>query len=305
MRKQWMAISLICALALPGMTAAAETETWEIWGENMAVEAEAADYDFEKAFDPADFRPILTPYLVENQEEAKGNIIVLSGGADRFRSDEEEGVPCCEFLQGIGYNAYLLDYRVQPYLSADATLDVQRAIRYLKHVGEEKGIGALDKLGAMGFSAGAMHCFGQAIAFADHITPASVYPDYVCDEIDAEEALVQVVGCVYAAGMPHDTAGKDIDIANPILLLEEGDANAPSALPAFFFAGASGHFASGFCVTAYQTLNPLTECELHMYGGINGPFGLGMAYDGADQMREQLEAFLDYEFGYRSREKRE
>ena len=38
-----------------------------------------------------------------------------------------------------------------------------------------------------------------------------------------------------------------------------------------------------------------------MYGGIKGPFGLGTLYDGADQMRDQLEAFLDFQFGYRDR----
>jgi hypothetical protein len=65
--------------------------------------------------------------------------------------------------------------------------------------------------------------------------------------------------------------------------------------------GASGHFASGFCVTAYQTLNALTDCELHMYAGIKGPFGLGTEYDGADQMRSQLDAFLGYTFGYHDR----
>ncbi len=305
MKKSLLALGaglLLGALTLSVSAMAEEgSEVWYIWGEQMAVEGEAADYDFEGAHDPADFRPCLTPYLLENQEEVKGNIIVCSGGADRFRSNDSEGIPCCEYLNSIGYNAYLLDYRVQPYASADATLDVQRAIRYVKYVAEEKGIGSIDKLGTIGFSAGAMHCYAQAIAFADHITPDSVYADYVCDEVDQEEALVQVVGCIYAAGMPHDTQGLPVDIANPVLLLEEGDPNTPSALPAFFFAGGSGHFASGFCVTAYQTMNPLTESELHMYGGINGPFAMGDKYDGSDQMRSQLEAFLGYEFGYRER----
>ena len=294
-----------CVLAMPA-SAEEAGDVWYIWGEgNMATEPEAAEYDFEGAFDPADFLPSITPFMLEDQEAAKGNVLVCSGGADRARSDGEEGIPCCEFLNSIGYNAFLLDYRVRPYRSGSATLDVQRAIRYLKHYAADYGIGAIDKLATLGFSAGAMHCYGQAIAFSDAISPATVYESYVPDEVDEESAAVSVVACIYAVGMPHDTKGMDVDIANPILLLEEGDENGPSQLPAFFFAGGSGHFASGFCVTAYQTMNPLTECELHMYGGINGPFWLGDLYDGADQMRQQLEAFLDYEFGYRSREKRE
>ena len=232
-------------------------------------------------------------------------MIVCSGGGDRARSNDMEGIPACEYLNAIGYNASLLDYRVQPWRSASATLDVQRAVRFLKHNGAAYGVGALDKIALMGFSAGAMHCYGEAIAFAGSISPSAMYGDYVSDEIDAESANVAAVVCVYAAGMPHDTSGEDVEIKAPILLLDEGDANASEELPAFFFAGASGHFASGFCVTAYQALNPLTDCELHMYAGIKGPFGLGSEYDGADQMRNQLEAFLDYRFGYRDRNKRD
>lgn len=306
-----MPVRLLCLLTLLAfclpLAALAESddaELWYIWGDNMATEPEAADYDFEKAYDPADFRPTITPYLLADQADAKGNVLVCSGGGDRVRSNGEEGVPTCEFLNSIGYNAFLLDYRVRPNRSGSATLDVQRAVRYLKHYGEELGIANLDKLATMGFSAGAMHCYGQAIAFAGNITPDTVYEDYTCDEVDQESADVTAVVCVYAAGMPHDTHAEDVDISDPVLLLDENDPNAPEQLPAFFFAGASGHFASGFCVTAYQTLNPLTSCELHMYAGIDGPFGLGTQYDGADQMRDQLEAFLDFQFGYRDRDKR-
>ena len=300
-----MAAILMITAALPALAEEDAEEVWYIWGDSMATEAEAADYSFEKAFDSEDFRPTITPYLLADQANAKGNVLVCSGGGDRVRSNGDEGVPTCEYLNSIGYNAFLLDYRVRPYRSGSATLDVQRAVRYLKHYGPELGIANPDKIATMGFSAGAMHCYGQAIAFSGNITPDSVYSDYVCDEVDQESADVTAVVCVYAAGMPHDTHGEDVDISAPILLLDEGDPNAPEALPAFFFAGASGHFASGFCVTAYQTLNPLTTCELHMYGGIDGPFGLGTLYDGADQMRDQLEAFLDFRFGYRDREKRE
>ena len=302
-----LCLLMMAALCLPLM-AAAETEDaglWYIWGDNMATESEATDYSFEKAFDPEDFRPAITPYLLADQGSAKGNVLVCSGGGDRVRSNGEEGVPTCEYLNSIGYNAFLLDYRVRPYRSGSATLDVQRAVRYLKHYGEELGIANLDKIATMGFSAGAMHCYAQAIAFSDSITPDTVYENYTCDDVDQVSADVTAVVCVYAAGMPHDTLCEDVDISNPILLLEEGDPNTPEQLPAFFFAGASGHFASGFCVTAYQTLNPLTSCELHMYAGINGPFALGTQYDGADQMRDQLEAFLEFQFGYRDREKKE
>ena len=292
-------ILALCLLTLFSLSATAES--FPIWGEAMPAEPEAAEYSFEKAFDPADFMPTLTAYLVEDQDTAKGVVIVCSGGGDRARTNDKEGIPACEWLKGIGYNAFLLDYRVQPWRSADATLDVQRAVRWVRHNAGALGLDASENIALMGFSAGAMHCYGEGIAFSGDIAPDSVYPDYACDEVDAESADVGAVACVYAAGMPHDAKGADVDIKAPVLRLEDGAPNAPEQLPAFFFAGASGHFASGFCVTAYQALNPLTDCELHMYAGIKGPFGLGTEYDGADQMRDQLEAFLNYSFGGQGR----
>ena len=91
--------------------------------------------------------------------------------------------------------------------------------------------------------------------------------------MDEENADVAAVMAIYAAGMPHDASGNAIDVKEPVLvpkMAEDGE----EQLPAFFFAGASGHFASGFCVKAYEALNDLTTCELHMYGGISKPFGM-------------------------------
>ena len=306
--KRIIALVLMATILLTAAAFAEEEtqcETWDIWGEQMATEPEAGEYSFEKAFDPEDFRPTITPYLLGDQTSAKGNMLVCSGGGDRARSDTAEGIPACEYLNSIGYNAFLVDYRVAPYRSGTMTLDVQRAVRYLRHNGKTLGIGALEHIGLMGFSAGAMHSYGVAIAFSGNITPDSVYPDYVCDAVDEESADVDVVCCIYAAGMAHDTKAEPVDIAEPILLLDETDPNYPAQLPGFFFAGASGHFASGFCLKAYELLNPLTICELHMYGGLKGPFAMGDQYDGADQMRDQLEAFLDFQFGYRDRNRRD
>lgn len=232
--KQILTLLLAALLALPlapALAEEAEVETWDIWGEQMATEPEAADYDFEKAFDPADFRPTLTPHLLADQSAAKGNVIVCSGGGDRARSNSGEGVPTCEYLNEIGYNAYLLDYRVSPYRSGTMTLDVQRAVRYLKHNAQSLGIGSIENLGLMGFSAGAMHCYGVGIAFGGDITPDSVYPDYVCDEVDAESADVDVVVCVYAAGMAHDTKAEPVDISEPVLLLGRGRPQRPRGAP--------------------------------------------------------------------------
>ena len=306
MKRKFVAAGMVVGImaACTGVSAQTNAENaWEIWGGALAVESEASEYDFSGAFDDADFQPEMIPYLIEDQDEVKGNIIICSGGGDKARSNDYEGIPACEFYNSIGYNAFLLNYRVAPYETVDATLDVQRAIRYLKHYGVKYQIGALDKIATMGFSAGAMHCYAQAVAFSGTVTPDKIYKDYTCDAIDKENADVTAVLAIYAAGMPHDAQGNAIDVKEPIL--KPDTENEEEALPAFFFAGASGHFASGFCVQAYQELNALTTCELHMYGGISKPFGMGYEFVGSDQMTSQIEAFLNVRFGYTTQEIKE
>ena len=301
--KKCAALFITAGLFLNCFNVSAEeikNDTWNIWGKNIATE-DSADYDFTGAFDDENFSPNIEAFLAEDQNAVKGNVFVCSGGGDKARENDYEGIPACEFYNSIGYNAYLVNYRVAPYETIDATLDLQRAIRYVKHHGEEYGIGALDKIATMGFSAGAMHCYAQALSFAGNITPDKIYSDYICDEVDSENADITAAIAVYAAGMTHDENGNAVDVKEPVLKPESlsGDSN----IPAFFFAGASGHFASGFCVEAYQVLNDFTTCELHMYGGIARPFGMGDEFVGSDQMASQIEAFLDVRFGYLSQEK--
>ena len=300
--KKWIFLFITVGLLLNCFSASAEeikNDTWNIWGENIATE-DSADYDFTGAFDDETFSPNIEVFLLEDQNVVKGNVFVCSGGGDKTRGNDYEGIPACEFYNSIGYNAYLVNYRVAPYETVDATLDLQRAIRFVKHYGEEYGIGALDKIATMGFSAGAMHCYSQGLAFSGNITPDSIYDEYNCDDVDQENADVTAVIAVYAAGMPHDEKGNAIDVKAPILI--PGNLNDEN-IPAFFFAGASGHVASGFCVDAYQELNDLTLCELHMYGGVNQPFGMGNEYVSADQMASQIEAFLNVRFGYQEQKK--
>ena len=42
------------------------------------------------SYDNADFRPFLVPYLVSDQSQAKGTLIVLSGGGNTTRSNPNE-----------------------------------------------------------------------------------------------------------------------------------------------------------------------------------------------------------------------
>ncbi len=170
---------------------------WKIWGEKMAVEDPLPTEGWEISYDNEGFEPFLNPYVLEDQSEVKGNVVIIAGGGSTHRNNVVEGYPVAEFFNENGYNAYVLQRRVNPYAAADQYLDLGRAIRYIRHNAEEKGIAAADTIITVGFSAGGMNIL-QAISYQyGNVTPDTVYPDYVCDEVDAENADIQIAIPVY------------------------------------------------------------------------------------------------------------
>ena len=80
-------------------------------------------------------------------------IVVCPGGAYAFKAFDQEGYDAGKWMQKFGVSAYVLDYRVLPYHHPCALMDVQRAIRYLRHHAKELNLNP-KMIGVMGFSAG-------------------------------------------------------------------------------------------------------------------------------------------------------
>lgn len=97
--------------------------------------------------------PYLIPYLAEEGDSA---VIVIPGGGFAYKSisdSDKEGKDIAKKLQENGINAFVLNYRSNPYEYPIPELDVQRAVRYIKYHSKEYGINQ-DKIGLIGFSAG-------------------------------------------------------------------------------------------------------------------------------------------------------
>lgn len=174
-----------------------KSTVWEIWGENMACEEPYPTEGWEISYDNEGFRPFLNPYMIEDQENVKGNVIIIAGGSNTHRNNVVEGYPVAEFFNENGYNAYVLQRRVNPYAAEDQWLDLGRAIRYIRYYAEEKGIGNADVIITCGFSAGGMNIMSAIAKQYGHVTPDTVYPDYVCDEVDAMSADMTVAIPIY------------------------------------------------------------------------------------------------------------
>jgi len=125
--------------------------------------------------------PALIPFL-SSGNHPKGAVIICAGGSYGWK-EPEEAFSHAEWLGDIGVRAFVLDYRVNPYTTTHALMDVQRAVRFLRFNASAYGIDP-NHIAVMGFSAGghlsAMLCeqfdLGDANA-ADSVEWVSCRPD--------------------------------------------------------------------------------------------------------------------------------
>ena len=173
---------------------------------------------FEESFgQPA---PSLTPYLLPGGG-ARGAVIVCPGGGYVVKADHE-GAPIAERLNELGFHAFVLDYRVAPYRHPVPLLDVQRAIRLVRHRAQEFGV-LPDKIAILGFSAGG-HLVCTAATHYDAGDPAAL------DPIDRESCRPDLfVPCYAVASLtgPPPAPGPDRGILRdrghaPLLPLAHG-----------------------------------------------------------------------------------
>lgn len=267
-----------------------EESVWYIWGDSMPTASEFTEDDFRFSFDGEDFRPFLVPFLAEDSLNARGNIIILAGGAFEVRANFVEGFPTAEAFRALGYNAFVLQYRVAPYSSVHASVDLQRAIRYIVYNAEKYELGGIDNIATVGFSAGAMTILAQVRDFYGDVQLDALFPDYIPDTVDEVNADYSVMVIIYGARPGFETDNPNI----PSALIIHGR-NDTTVGP----AGA---------IDLFEQLSSLVPTELiifadapHGFGLGNGVPGLFDGFHGVDQWLRAAETFLRVEFGQMER----
>ena len=91
--------------------------------------------------------PTLEAFLPEPSKSNGKAVVVCPGGGYFILAYEKEGQEVAQWLSSLGYNAYVLAYRI-PNDRKGALQDVQRAIRLVRSKGATQ-------VGVIGFSAGA------------------------------------------------------------------------------------------------------------------------------------------------------
>ena len=264
-----------------------------IWGDNMAQADDAADYDFFLAADNKGFKPFLVPYILADQTKIKGNVIVIAGGGSAVRVNSTEGYPVAEYFNGIGYNAFVLQRRVAPFPSSDSSLDLQRAVRYLRYNADKLGIAKTDKIIAEGMSGGGGTIMGAINDYYGAVLPSKTYPKYKPDEIDKVNSDLQAVLAIYGA--------RPLTTENP-------------NLPPTFMAAGENDFAKfdESSLGLYKQLKDKgVHVDLHLFADTPHGFVLGSgllpSYIGGsrinevDQWPNLAKVWLDIELGYAPR----
>ncbi|MBQ7266651.1 MAG: alpha/beta hydrolase [Firmicutes bacterium] len=113
---------------------------------------EGEAYGFEEKYNKDNNKdlPRLDSFLVEDGKKHSCMLILPGGGFDHLADHEGENI--AEELNKAGISAFVLYYRVAPYTYPLNFLDAKRAFVHIKENAEKYHI---DKLGVMGFSAGA------------------------------------------------------------------------------------------------------------------------------------------------------
>ena len=172
------------------------------------------------------YTTVVVKYLLEDPTTAKGNIVVVSGGAMKGRSNGSEGYPAVEVFNELGYNCFLVQRRVEPYSTMDIYMDYQRAVRTVRYYAELEGWGGQDMIAGLGWSGGGATILGAIRNCYGALTPAAYDSDYIPDEIDAVSSDLDVALIIY--GAYNHEGGELLDTINanlPAFYINHGTAD--------------------------------------------------------------------------------
>lgn len=215
--------------------------------------------------DSPSFRPYMNYFPVAEGTTVKGAILVCAGGAFQFRSDRNEGTPVAQWFARHGYQAFVVNYRVQPYRMEEGSLDLARAIRFVRQHAADYRIDPND-IASVGFSAGGILCGDEALNFDELVNGTALTSDYRPDALDKVSANVCTIGMIYAFYGRLSVASTDVE-----------KFKAAKIPPTFFAYGTRDPFYRQFQQCADAVREAGVEVEQHEYEGL--PHGFGYTHE--------------------------
>ena len=160
-------------------------------------------------FDPPDFRPNMVYFPAKQGVDVKGAVLLAPGGAFMFRGNASES-SVARALNELGYQSFIVNYRVRPYTMQEGALDGGRAVRYVRQHARDYGIDDRD-IAVMGFSAGGILWGEMLLNFSGTVNGTAIDPKYVPDELDKVSADASAVGMIYSFYGRLSVASTDVE----------------------------------------------------------------------------------------------
>ena len=193
--------------------------------------------------------PTLQKFPVVKSPKGKV-VIVCPGGGYQILAVNHEGTEIAQWLNALGYTAYVLRYRV-PDNREGALQDVQRAIRIARAENPGK------QVGVMGFSAGASLTARAATRF-------QLPSDTATDETDTQSARPDFAALIYPAYMDE---GEHHTLTPELTITEQTP-------PFFVFQTADDPYGNSALVISQALRNHKIPVQLHIYE--KGGHGYGL-----------------------------
>lgn len=173
------------------------TQSLYLWNEGNAPAKTQFTQDMIGYFDEWDFRPYVTCIPVREGVGPCGAVVLMAGGAYQFRGNYTDALPTAAALRELGFQAFMVDYRLHPYTQEEGALDVARAVRFIRNNAEAYRIDP-DNIAVMGFSAGGILAGEFLMHYDEDVLPSALDSSYEPDNLDRVRAHASACGMIYS-----------------------------------------------------------------------------------------------------------
>jgi acetyl esterase/lipase len=199
--------------------------------------------------------PAIEIYPADLSKNNKAAVIVCPGGGYGILAYDKEGTEIANWLNKLGYSAFVLQYRV-PNKKEGALQDAQRAMRIVRDNAANWNIDP-EKIGIMGFSAG-----GSLSARTSTMFNKKTYaPVDKTDSLSCRPAFAMLIYPAYLDQGPDKTLTPELELTK-------------STPPIFIFQTADDQYGNSALVMASSMRNAKLPVELHILP--TGGHGYGM-----------------------------
>jgi acetyl esterase/lipase len=227
--------------------------------------------------DGADFRPNMIRFPVAEGVPVKGAVLLCAGGAFQFRGNAGDCFPTARGLSELGYQCFVVNYRLRPYTQQEGALDLARAVRFVRRHADYYGIRE-DRIVVAGFSAGGILCGEQVLNYRGLVNGSSLDSRYVPDELDKVSADVKGVAHIYSFYGRLSVASTDVELFKR--------SNLP---PTYFLYGSQEVFRGQIEACANAVRQAGAPVESRMLDGLQHGFGgRGYWFEGFDTWMTEI-----------------